>query len=181
MELEPSLLFYLEHKTQIDEWHALGKQLPPIAHEFFWALGEPLANCATSLPDAPTLNRAIDSGYPRLMLVRPGWLDGKGRVKVGIGFEWHQPGADFGSSFRNVWVNKGRSGGDKLYRQLKTVLKDYASSQGYKQSTWSPLWAYNKPPADHWKNLGPFGKSIVEDVCSLWRDVHQRVGEVVAG
>lgn len=175
MDLDPRLIFYLEHREQIDEWLQLPK-LEAEAADHFFAGDVSDAIEARTLPGEPRCFRRHEVLYRKTFLHLEHWKPEEVvEPLLGIGLEW-KGGTGFFESIVGVWVDAGSDSGAFLRQRIDDGLERLRNDLNgtldgvriSRPTQYWPLLAHVEPPSRFWEDLPGLSDQIAEHVASLW-------------
>lgn len=174
--------FFLKHRSLIEQWARIEKDLPAISAKFLWSLQEDMEELIARLDGDVYLYREAGN-TPKLFLHRESWLpkDGNLRPMVGIGIEWQHKRADFGkgTTYVGIW-NDQRSPATQFNAELTKVAAAVAQSKKLNATAWWPERTFVEPPNEnYWEDLTLYRDLIIEEIHSYWVRYEARVGGVL--
>ena len=181
IELSAPIQFYLKHQAQIDEWAALAKEVPKLAHELYSSLAPALEERAASLEGAPLLHQRLDRSCSALFLFREGWRS-DATPRAAIGLEWLRSSSGFRGSYSGVWIHQELPRGRELHALVKARIAATANQHGLQaERTWWAAWRYESPARDDfWNDLDGFARDLVEAIATWWTVFHRDVDAALA-
>lgn len=173
MKLDPTQVFYLKHRDQIEEWVQIRKQLSNSANSFFASITQDIAALAPSLNGKPRVETETSKTYRYGLLFLPDWPGEDGDPLVAIGLQWCRKSAMFDRAYVGVWCEEDAENGSDLHRRIKGALgkAGILEDEEWDQDKSWPAWKYVKPIAsEYWSDLDSFRDQLLESVRSVWAD-----------
>ena len=172
------ICFYLRNREDIDQWCALRQEASRALDTFLQESADEIEALAAQLGDdvVTRANLRGGRGGSYIRFFRKGWIDGH-KVRAAIELGWRGSGAVFFPQPRReqawvaVWVNRGARGGAELVVTARQEFSDRAKklklTSGSSTSS-HPVWRYQSPRREFWKNLAPFRQQIIDDLQKFW-------------
>lgn len=181
--LGAKLVFYLEHKEEINEWLGLRKLEPAAADRFFKSLHEPLAARAGTLAGSPHVSPGTGK-WGQFVLYRDTWKRlGSDKPLAGIGLCWQieKRGTRFARGLHGVWVNRDEVGFEVLREGVVAALAPASLVAEWGGTEWWPVLKRIGPSnPKFWADLDGFADEIVDAVAEVWNATWELVDPVVS-
>ncbi len=174
----PRLRFYLAHKSEIDIWAALKREVRDATGELLLGLRDDLEGRFAGSSDFPAiadvLIRSDGEGtrWPRLTLYRGSWQGERGVVLAGVAIEWSEK-VDPGGSDRpwvGIRVERGTGFGTQLMETLRASV-ERAGVLGLevqrRNRYWPALSLVDRDP-DWWKDIVGWRQRVIERYIETW-------------
>ena len=185
--------FYLKHQQRIDEWAALSREVPSLAHRFLCSCQDDIEALAGELgPDLP-VHAHLESDYPKLLLYRPAWHpqnthhEASIPPRIGIGIEWRHKDVTFSchesSAYAGVWVDCGNDAGrhfrDKAVSAFRAagLLKEPRRNLA---TSWWPSYKWVPADGEYWDDLSLYRQQLVDSVRDCWLKFAPTIDRLVA-
>lgn len=171
------LRFYLRHRSQIEEWIALGREVRAATLELFESFQPDMTELAASMGSDIECQYVGQGGWPRYSFSRISWPRLPLEPLVAITLECTKDRVDPGHDnppYIGVRVVGpiGAAVAESLKQQVSTLQGKYKRS--------SPIWPLYRPlPAtsgpDWWLDIPGWRAELLQQVAESWNDLEPHV------
>lgn len=185
--------FYLKHQERIEEWAALSKDVPGVAHRFLCSCQDDIEALAGELGPDVHIHAHLESDYPKLLLYRPAWHPQNSRheasipPRIGVGIEWRRKDVTFAghqsSAYTGVWVDCREGAGRQFSGEIARALRQAGLPMEQRASWSKPWWVTDRwEPArgEYWDGLSLYRQQLVDSVRDCWRAYEPTIDGLVA-